>query len=106
MLINSTTLIVILGMAAVTYATRIAGLWLMNRVTLGKRMTTWLGHIPGAVIISIVAPAVLKGGLAEVLAALITGLVAVRTNNMVLAMLAGVISVAIVRTLATSAEFF
>lgn len=98
MLINSTTLIAILGMAVVTYATRIAGLWLMNRVTLSHRMTTWLSYIPGAVIISIVAPDVFDGGLTEALAALATVLVAVRTNNLLLAMLTGIITVGILRT--------
>jgi uncharacterized membrane protein len=72
MQIDSTTLLVILGMAVVTYATRIAGLWLMNRVTLSNRMRSWLNQIPGAVLISIVAPTVLTQSLAEAGAALAT----------------------------------
>ncbi len=96
MQINSTTLIAILGMAAVTYATRIAGLWLMNRGT-SPWMTNWLNHIPGAVLISIVAPSVVNGGLTDVLAALTTVLVAIRTGNLVLAMLTGVGTVWILR---------
>lgn len=90
---NSTTLITILGMALVTYATRIAGLWLMNRVTLSQRMISWLRHIPGAVLISIVAPAVLNGGLAEIVAGIMTVLVATRTSNLVLAMISGIVTV-------------
>jgi uncharacterized membrane protein len=61
-------------------------------------MTTWLSYIPGAVIISIVAPDVIDGGLTEALAALATVLVAVRTNNLLLAMLTGIITVGILRT--------
>lgn len=98
MQIDSTTLITILGMAVVTYATRITGLWLMNRVT-SQRMMTWLRHIPGAVMISIVAPAVLNGGPAEVLAALTTTLVAIRTGNLVVAMLTGVGTIWTLRSL-------
>ena len=97
MTINSTTLIAILGMAVVTYATRVAGLWLMNR-GLSPRMTSLLRHVPGAVLISIVAPTVLNGGPADLLAALTTMLVAIRTSNLVLAMLTGVGTVLILRS--------
>jgi len=101
MQIDSTTLLVILGMAVVTYATRIAGLWLMNRVTLSNRnrMRSWLNQIPGAVLISIVAPTVLTQSLAEAGAALATVLVAIRTGNLILAMLTGIGTVWILRSL-------
>ncbi len=98
MQINFTTLITILGMAVVTYATRIAGLWLMKRGP-SQRMMSWLRHIPGAILISIVAPAVLNGSLADVLAALTTVLMAIRTGNLVLTMLTGVSTVWILRFL-------
>ncbi len=104
MLIDSTTLVAILGMALVTYATRIAGLWLMNRVTLSDRMTSWLRQIPGAVLISIVAPTVLTQGIAECLAALATMLVAIRTGSLVLAMVTGIGTVWILRTLLLGAS--
>jgi len=99
MQIDSTTLLVILGMAVVTYATRIAGLWLMNRVTLSDPMRSWLNQIPGAVLISIVAPTVLTQSLAEAGAALATVLVAIRTGNLILAMLTGIGTVWILRSL-------
>ena len=99
MQIDSTTLLVILGMAVVTYATRIAGLWLMNRVTLSNRMRSWLNQIPGAVLISIVAPTVLTQSLAEAGAGLATVLVALRTGNLILAMLTGIGTVLILRSL-------
>ncbi len=98
MQINSTTVITILGMAVVTYATRIAGLWLMKRGP-SQRMMSWLCHIPGAILISIVAPAVLNGSLADVLAALTTVFMAIRTGNLVLTMLTGVGTVWILRIL-------
>lgn len=99
MQIDSTTLLVILGMAVVTYATRIAGLWLMNRVTLSPGIRSWLNQIPGAVLISIVAPTVFTQSLAEAGAALATVLVAIRTSNLILAMLTGIGTVWLLRSL-------
>lgn len=90
MQISLPALIAILGMACVTYATRISGLALMSRIKPSKRMEAWLRYIPGAILVSLVAPAVLTGGPAEVLAALATALIAWRARNLLLAMLVGV----------------
>ncbi len=83
-------LLTILAMAVVTYLTRIGGVWLMGHVTLSPRMNAWLTYLPGAVIVSIVAPTVFSTGLAETGAALATVLVAARTRNLFLAMIVGV----------------
>lgn len=77
-------------MAVVTYATRAGGLWMMSRVTLSKRMMAWLRHVPGTVLMAIVAPAVLSGGFAEGVAGLATALVAWRSRNLLLALATGV----------------
>jgi branched chain amino acid efflux pump len=91
------TLITILGMALVTYATRAGGFWLMGLVTPSPRIESWLRQIPGAVLVAIVAPTVLASSLPETLAALATVLVAVRTKNVLIAMVIGVAMVAILR---------
>lgn len=83
-------LLTILGMALVTYVTRMSGLWLMSHVTLSRRMKAWLGYLPGTVIVAIVAPTVFSTGLAEAGAALATVLVMARTRNVLLAMIVGV----------------
>jgi uncharacterized membrane protein len=91
------TLITILGMALVTYATRAGGFWLMGLVTPSPRIEAWLRQIPGAVLVAIVAPTVLASSLAETLAALATVLVAIRTKNVLAAMLIGVAAVFLLR---------
>jgi uncharacterized membrane protein len=91
------TLITILGMALVTYATRAGGFWLMGLVTPSPRIEAWLRQIPGAVLVAIVAPTVLASSLAETLAALATVLVAIRTKNVLIAMLVGVAAVWLLR---------
>ncbi len=87
------TLITILGMAFVTYVTRAGGFWLMGLVTPSPRVEAWLRQIPGAVLVAIIAPTVLASSLAESLASLATLLVAIRTKNVLIAMLVGVVMV-------------
>ena len=91
------TLITILGMALVTYATRAGGFWLMGLVTPSPRIEAWLKQIPGAVLVAIIAPTVLASSVAETLAAVATLLVAIRTKNVLVAMLVGVATVALLR---------
>ncbi len=91
-------LLTILGMAVATYATRAGGLFLIGRVGMSPRLQSWLSYIPGCVLLSIVAPSVYSGGVSDAIAALITLLVALRTRNLLLAMIAGVASVVILRT--------
>lgn len=97
MAIDPLSLATILGMALVTYLTRFTGLWLMGRFKLPPRLEAGLRYIPGAVLISIVAPAALTQGPAEIVAAALTVFAAARTKNLLLAMLVGVVAVACLR---------
>ena len=102
MLSSFSAALVIVGMALVTYLTRMSGLWLLSRLTLSQRMKAWSGYLPGTVIVAIVAPSVLTTSVAETGAAAITLLVAARTRNVLLAMLVGVGTVWGVRMLLAS----
>jgi uncharacterized membrane protein len=55
-------------------------------------------HHEGAVLVAIIAPTVLASGLAEALAALASALVALRTKNVLVAMVVGVGAVWVLRT--------
>ncbi len=92
-------MLAIVLMALATYATRAGGLWLASRLDLSGRVEAWLGYIPGAILVSLVAPAVLASGLAEALAGLAVVLVAIRTASLPLAMVVGVGAVLLFRTL-------
>lgn len=87
----------ILGMAFVTYLTRIAGLWLMNRVTLTPRLKSGLNALPGAILVSIIAPSFFASGYRNAIAGLITAVVAYFSKSLLAAMIAGVGSVWILR---------
>ena len=91
------TILTILGMALVTYATRAGGFWLMGLVTPSPHVEAWLKQIPGAVLVALIAPTVLASSVAETLAAVATVLVAIRTKNVLIAMLVGVAAVALLR---------
>ncbi len=101
MQISYQALLTILGMALVTYLTRIGGVWLMSRMTLSARLEAWLGYLPGCILVALVAPTALSTGFAETGAALITLFVAARTRNMLLSMLVGVGAVLLLRLLLT-----
>ena len=94
---DGVAVLTILGMAAVTYATRAGGLWLMGRLPLSPRVEAWLRYVPGAVLVALVAPGVVTAGPADALAALITALVTARTRNFLLAVVAGVAAAVVLR---------
>ena len=97
--ISLITLFAIVLMALTTYATRAGGLWLASRFDLSERAGAWLDQIPGAILVSLVAPTVLTGGPAEALAALAVVVVAVRTASLPAAMVTGVVAVVVLRAI-------
>ena len=92
-------LVAILLMGVVIYATRAGGLWLASRVEISGGLEAWLGYLPGAILVSIVASTVLTSGPAEALAALAVVLVAARSGSLLLAMTTGVGAVLVLRAL-------
>jgi branched-subunit amino acid transport protein len=92
-------LITILGMAAVTFAIRAGGLLLADRLPRTGFVANWMKHLPGAVLASLVAPAVANGGLAEAIAALATLGIYVLSRNLFAAMVGGVLAVFVARLL-------
>ena len=93
-------LLVILGMAAVTYLTQALGLAILSRVRPTPGLEAFLRHMPGAILVSIVAPGLAAGGPTAWGAGLAAALTAARTGNLVLTMLVGVVVAALLRALA------
>lgn len=90
---------VVLAMAAVTYATKVSGLWIVNHVDLSERVQAGLSVLPGAIVIAILGPELTAGGPAEWGAAVVVLLVTWRTESILLALCAGVVSVVAFRTI-------
>ena len=89
--------IAILGMAVVTYFTRVAGFFLIKRVKVTRRVEAFLKALPGTILISIVAPIVFTSGKPELIASAATAAVAWRTGNLAISMAVGVLSVFLLR---------
>ena len=90
MTLDTQTLLAILGMALVTYATRIAGLALAGRLDLSPRAQAAFDAIPPAVLIAVIAPSALATGWPETGAAVVAAIAATRLP------LLGVVAVGVV----------
>ncbi|MCD2198348.1 AzlD domain-containing protein [Halobacterium sp. KA-4] len=95
--LDPTVVAVILAMAAVTYATKAGGFWLLGRVDLTERAEAGIDVLPGAVVVAFVAPALAEGGVPEWVAAVATVAVARKTGNLLVSLAVGVAVVLAVR---------
>ena len=102
MLSSPEAVLAIAGMLAVTMAIKISGLLLANRLPQTGFVAAWLRHIPGAVLASLIAPAIATGGHAEAIAAAATALIFLVTRNLFAAMATGVLAVFLLRLALTA----
>lgn len=93
MTINPEVLLIILGMAVVTYLTRWLGPFLMSRVTLSKKLETWLSYLPGTILVSLVLPDLIRSGVAGIIAGFASLVAARLSGNLFLALVIGVVTV-------------
>ena len=96
MSLDPVTLAAILAMAAATYLTRLAGVWLAGNVALSGRASAAVEAIPGAVLIAVIAPLVAGAGPSGLCAGLVTALAAARLP-LILAVAIGIASAALFR---------
>lgn len=88
-----------LSLALATYACRVAGYWLMGLVKPTPRVEAALRAAPLAVMVGIVAPAALRGGMAEWAGLAVTIALALWRRNEIVATLIGLAVVAALRAL-------
>jgi uncharacterized membrane protein len=96
MTLDPVILLTILLMGAVTYLTRVAGIFLAGRIALTGRAKAAFDAIPPAVLMAVIAPTVLATGLAETLAALVTAIAATRLP-LLATIVVGVVAVVVLR---------
>ncbi len=96
--LDMTTALAIVAMAAVTYITRIAGLFVADRLVLSGRAKAAFDAIPPAVLVAVIAPTALTTGWAEAIAAAITAIAAFRLP-LLATVGVGVVSVVALRSL-------
>lgn len=95
--VDPLTLLAIAGMAIATYATRVAGLFLMQHVTVKGRVKAAFDALPPAILMAVIAPTILATGIAETLAAIITAIAAILRLPMIVTVIIGVVSVVVLR---------
>ncbi|WP_025324385.1 AzlD family protein [Deferrisoma camini] len=96
-MIGRATLGTIAAAAAVTYALRAGGLLLAGRLPRGGPVRRAMEALPGAILVSLVAPSALKSGPAGLAAVALTAWLTLRTRNVFVAMAAGMAVVVVAR---------
>jgi uncharacterized membrane protein len=81
-------------MGVVTYLTRAGGFWLVRRYSLSPALERTLGYLPGAVLVSILAPMAVRAGPGEWIGLALTAFLTRRTGSLALGLAAGVALVA------------
>lgn len=95
--INQHALLTIFLMGLVTYFTRISG-YLLFKNRNYPRLTMLFEIIPGAVMVSLIAPAFASGRIADLIALALTVLVAIR-YSFLMTLVVGIVSAAVLRYL-------
>lgn len=96
---EAATILAISGMAVATYATRVAGLYLMRGVRAEGRLKAALDALPPAILMAVIAPTVLATGPAETLAGAVTVGAALFRLPLIVVVATGVASVVVLRAL-------
>ncbi len=94
---SSEFLITMLGMAVILYATRIGGLWIVNRLPHSSSLEVWLNQLPAVTLIALVAPAIAHEGWIGGVAGAAVWVVMQKSGNIMVAMVLGVGIVAALR---------
>lgn len=89
--------LLIAAAALATYALRLGGLLLADRLPTTGKFRKFMDALPGTILLSLVAPGVISSGIAGITAAILTGVCAYKTGNIFVSMLLGVATVAIAR---------
>ena len=84
----------IFGAALVTYSLRIGGLLLAERLPKTGRFKRFMDALPGTILLSLIVPAAIAAGPVGWLATFGTGLCSLKTGNVFLSMVVGIVIVA------------
>ncbi|MFP4083637.1 MAG: AzlD family protein [Desulfonatronovibrio sp.] len=90
-------LVTIICMTAATYFTRAGGLFIVSRITPSPRVRAFLNHVPASILVAIIVPTLAGKGPAEIIAASMAALAAVFTRNLIISLLAGLVTVSLLR---------
>lgn len=93
-------IVTILCAAMVTYALRLGGLLLAEKMPRNPAFKSFMEALPGTILVALVVPGVTAAGSIGCGAALLTAFSAYKTKNVLLSMLVGMVVVAMWRAIA------
>ncbi|HEX6978879.1 MAG TPA: AzlD domain-containing protein [Alphaproteobacteria bacterium] len=91
MIAEAEALLAVIGMAAVTYATRAGGVWLASFMTITPRTEAFLRSLSSSVLVALVVPAIVKGDAASAAAATVALGVMIVTRSAIAAITVGIV---------------
>ena len=97
MTLSTTSLVIILCVALGTYGLRVSGLLFSQALAKGGKVDLFLHYLPPTLLLSLIAPAILKEGTVGLFAALVIMLVMAKTKNILLSLVLGVAVIAVGR---------
>jgi uncharacterized membrane protein len=95
--LNNNIYFAILGMALATYATRLAGFWLLQGRSINGRMKAALEAVPPAILTAVIAPTVFLQGPIGMIAGATTLIAAVLRAPLLVTIAIGVGTIALLR---------
>ena len=90
----------IMGAAVVTYALRLGGLLLAQRMPCSLVFRSFMDAFPGTILVALVVPGIIAAGWIGWGAAMLTAISAYKSKNILLSMLVGMVTVAVWRAIA------
>jgi len=82
-------IIVIILAGLITYALRFGGLLIGNILSKHKFVENLIKALPGTLLLSFIVPSIISEGIPGAISALVTGVVAKKTNNVLIALIIG-----------------
>ncbi|HII94838.1 MAG TPA: AzlD domain-containing protein [Candidatus Methanofastidiosum sp.] len=92
-------MIVIILAGIITYSLRFGGLLIGNILSKHKFVENLIKALPGTLLLSFIVPSIISEGIPGAISALITGVVAKKTNNVLIALIIGMAIIILFRNL-------
>ncbi len=92
-------IIVIILAGIITYSLRFGGLLIGNVLSKHKFVENLIKALPGTLLLSFIVPSIISEGIPGAISALITGVVAKKTNNVLIALIIGMAIIIMFRNL-------
>jgi branched-subunit amino acid transport protein len=89
--------VTIIGLVVIAYGTRVTGFWLASRLPENETLQVALRHLPMVSLVALTAPSVVEAGWPGIVAGAVTWAITWKTNNLLYAMIGGVIVFALLR---------